>query len=111
VADYPASTVVPFLSQVEDVVKLLMPNTPILQIGEPVFDDQKRLCFILGDKSKLMTVQSEFLRFRVKYPDIMAADVETKESRNYFSITYKVPKADANLSFRLDKEAMEKDIC
>jgi hypothetical protein len=49
---------------------------------------------ILDDKPKIMTVQSEFLKFRVKYPDIIAADVETRKSRNYFTNSYKVPKAE-----------------
>jgi hypothetical protein len=65
---------------------------------------------ILDDKLKIMTVQSEFLKMRVKYPDIITAELETKESRNYFTITYKQPNTKANLPFRLDKEDITEEM-
>jgi hypothetical protein len=65
---------------------------------------------ILDDKTKVMTVQSEFSKFRVKYPDVIAAEVEAKECRNYFTITYKEPKADGKLLFRLDKEDVTEEL-
>jgi hypothetical protein len=65
---------------------------------------------ILDDKTKVMTVHSEFSKFRVKYSDVIAAEVEAKESRNYFTITYKEPKADSKLFFRLDKEDVTEEL-
>jgi hypothetical protein len=58
---------------------------------------------ILDDKAKIMTAQSEFLKYRVKYSDVIAAEVEAKESSELLKITYKQPKANATLSFLLAK--------
>jgi hypothetical protein len=65
---------------------------------------------ILDEKLKLMIVQSEYLKIRVKYPEIIAAELETKESRNYFTITYRQPNTEANLPFRLDKEDITEEM-
>jgi hypothetical protein len=52
VADEPGSAVVPFLTQVEDVFRSHLPNTPILQIGGTVFNDQVGRVNIWGPNEK-----------------------------------------------------------